>query len=53
MRMADGSVYRWELSQQQQRYRLQGEPRMAASDMSARTNSLSARSAGGTSRCPG
>ncbi|KTS17802.1 LysR family transcriptional regulator [Pantoea dispersa] len=35
MRMADGSVYRWELSQQQQRYRLQGEPRMAASDMSA------------------
>lgn len=32
MRMSDGSLYRWELTDQQQSYKLQGEPRFAASD---------------------
>lgn len=32
MRMADGSVYRWELACHEKRYRLQGQPRFAVSD---------------------
>ena len=35
MRMSDGSLYRWELSHQQQSYKLQGEPRFAASDLAS------------------
>lgn len=35
MRMSDGSVYRWELANQQQRYKLQGDVRFAVSDMAS------------------
>lgn len=35
MRMSDGSIYRWDLMNQQHHYKLQGEARFAASDLAS------------------
>lgn len=35
MRMADGSIYRWELSQQQRHYKVQLEPQLVVNDLAS------------------